>query len=281
MKKVAKMESDIKLDTPVMVSEGVTKAKQIRFVSEYVKDWNGAAACVRAGYASASAKEIASELLTFPHIKAAVARRMEAAAAAAEVDAAFVVKELFDVATADARELVEIFNDCCRCCYGIGGQRQYTRGEYADALDAATAKGDVAPPLAGGIGYNGTLPPNPDCTECFGRGEPIVRVKDTRTLSPKAAKLYAGAMQTRDGIKSIAKDQAYAIQTLARYTGVAKDKTELSGPGGGPIAIAAAVANVAVAAISSMTDAELEQHLLNRGMALPPKPAQLLEASND
>jgi phage terminase small subunit len=101
---MAKTDGGLKLTTPVMVGEGLTKAKQIRFVSEYCVDFNGAAAAVRAGYAAASAKEIASELLTFPNIKDAVARRMEAAAAVAEVDTAFVVKELYDVATADPRD---------------------------------------------------------------------------------------------------------------------------------------------------------------------------------
>jgi phage terminase small subunit len=246
--------------------EGVTRAKQAAFVIEYPKDWNGAAAAKRAGYAVASAKEIAYELLTLPHIKAAIERRQSEMAALAAVDTAMVVKDLYDIATADARELVSVYLDCCRHCWGIDGQRQWTRGEYAAALDAATAKGDPAPPLAGGIGYNGTLKPNPECSECFGRGVEVVHVKDSRTLTGKAAKLYAGAQQTKEGIKAIGRDQNFALQALGRYVGIFKDKTEMTGPGGGPIQVMAAVAT---AALTSLTNEELEAHLLSRGVKLP------------
>jgi hypothetical protein len=37
-------------------------------------------------------------------------------AAIAEVDAALVVRELLDVATADPRDLVSVHRDCCRYC---------------------------------------------------------------------------------------------------------------------------------------------------------------------
>ena len=48
-------------------------AKQSRFLDEYMTDLNGAAAAVRAGYSRKCAREIAYELLTKPHIQAALA----------------------------------------------------------------------------------------------------------------------------------------------------------------------------------------------------------------
>ena len=66
-------------------------------------------------------------------------------------------------------------------------------------------------------------------------GVETVLVTDTRKLSPKAAKLYAGAQQTKEGIKVLARVQDAAIEKLGRYLGMFKDKTELSGPGGGPV----------------------------------------------
>lgn len=54
--------------------------KQQQFVEEYVLDHNGAGAAVRAGYSPRSAKEIAAELLTKPHLRAAI-RAQEALAA--------------------------------------------------------------------------------------------------------------------------------------------------------------------------------------------------------
>jgi hypothetical protein len=249
--------------------EGITNAKQAAFVREYVKDWNGAAAARRASYAEASAKETASELLTKSNVKAAIERRQSELAALAEVDTALVVRELLDVATADPRDLVSVYLDCCRHCYGLDGQRQWTRGEYAAALDVATAKGDSAPPLAGGIGYNGTLKPNPECSECFGRGVEVVHVKDSRTLTGKAAKLYAGAQQTKEGVKAIGRDQNFALQALGRYVGIFK--TEMTGPGGGPIQVMAAVAT---AALNTLSNEELEAHLLARGLKLPQPPLE-------
>lgn len=46
--------------------------KQQKFVEEYLVDLNGAQAAIRAGYSAASAKEIACENLTKPHIAAAI-----------------------------------------------------------------------------------------------------------------------------------------------------------------------------------------------------------------
>lgn len=46
--------------------------KQQRFVDEYLVDLNGAQAAIRAGYSADSAKEIAYENLTKPHIAAAI-----------------------------------------------------------------------------------------------------------------------------------------------------------------------------------------------------------------
>ena len=99
-------------------------------------------------------------------------------------------------------------------------------------------------------------------------------MKDSRTLTGKAAKLYAGAQQTKDGIKTLALDRTFALQALGRYVGIFKDKTEMSGPNGGPVQIQAAVA---VAALNTLTNEELEQVLLTHGVKLP-QPA--LEATN-
>jgi len=46
--------------------------KQELFVQEYIKDWNGRQAAIRAGYSEETAKEMGYENLTKPHIKEAV-----------------------------------------------------------------------------------------------------------------------------------------------------------------------------------------------------------------
>lgn len=221
--------------TPTTVTDELRTDRQVRFVQEYVKDFNATQAAIRAGYSERTAQEQSSRLLSNVMVKGAIERRMAQIAAIAEVDAALVVRELLEVATADVRELVSVHRDCCRWCWGIDHKRQWTRGEYETALTEALAAGAPAPEIAGGIGYNATLEPHPDCPECFGRGVESVIVTDTRKLTSKAAKLYAGAQQTKDGVKDLARDQNAALMALGRYLGMFKDKTEHSGPGGGPV----------------------------------------------
>lgn len=71
-------------------------AKQQRFAEEYVLDHNGAGAAVRAGYARRSAKEIAAELLTKPHVRAAVAAQEALVAAEMSMTRQRVVCELLE-----------------------------------------------------------------------------------------------------------------------------------------------------------------------------------------
>ena len=254
------------LDTPVMVSEGLTKAKQIRFVAEYCVDFNGAAAAIRAGYAEASAKEIASELLTFPNVKKAVARRMEAAATAAEVDTQLVVSELYGLAMADPRDLMKIERDCCRYCNGIDYKYQWTPAEFKRELNKALADDKLPPDLEGGVNFDPRLPPVDDCPECAGRGVERVVITPSAKLSRGAARLLASMKQTRDGIEIKTRDQDAALMAMGRVVGIFKDRQEMTGPGGGPMQIQAAVV---VAALTSLTNEELEAHLLTRGVKLP------------
>jgi phage terminase small subunit len=211
--------------------------KQNAFVREYVKDWNATQAAIRAGYSEATAGVIGHENLNKPHIRTAIERRLAQIAAIAEVDAALVVRELLDVATADVRELVSVYRDCCRYCYGIEHRRQWTQGEYAAALDEALRDEKSPPSFEGGLGYLATREPHSDCPECFGRGIESVIVTDTRKLTGKTAKLYAGAQQTKDGVKALGRDQNAALMALGRYLGLFTERTEVSGPGGGPMAL--------------------------------------------
>ena len=73
--------------------EGLTP-KQARFVLEYLKDGNGAAAARRAGYSQHTARAVAAENLTKPHIARAIARRQAIALKKVEVDAEWVLKRL-------------------------------------------------------------------------------------------------------------------------------------------------------------------------------------------
>jgi phage terminase small subunit len=259
--------------TPI-VDDNLRTDRQAAFVREYVKDWNATQAAIRAGYSERTADEQGSRLLANPRVRSAIARRLEQIAAIAEVDTAMVVRELLDVATADVRELVSVYRDCCRHCYGIGHEYEWDEREFRKACEAAAAHlcnyekpkdggcfnpGEkcakrIPPFPAGGFGFTPRRPPVDDCPECFGRGVESVVLADSRQLSPQAAKLYAGAQQTKDGIKALVRNQNEALLALGRYLGMFKDRSEVSGPGGGPVPIASVSATVN---LNELTDVQL------------------------
>jgi phage terminase small subunit len=55
--------------------------KQKRFVDEYLVDFNGAQAAIRAGYSERAAKEVAYRLLTYTHVAKAVDAQVHETAA--------------------------------------------------------------------------------------------------------------------------------------------------------------------------------------------------------
>jgi phage terminase small subunit len=239
--------------------------KQARFVIEYCADYNGTAAAIRAGYSDVSAHDIASENLRKPEVRKAVADRMVAAAKAAGVTAAFVIAELYDLATADPRELSRIEIDCCRHCYGIDHKYQWTVPEYESALDEALAAGKTAPELKGGFGFDPRKEPHLGCVGCHGRGIPTVILTASRKLSKGAAKLLSSIKQSKDGsIESKLRDQDAAVVALGRVCGVFKDRQELSGPAGGPL-------QLQPVPVHTLTNEQMEEILRKRGQPLPPR----------
>lgn len=69
-------------------------AKQAAFVEEYLVDLNATAAAIRAGYASKSARKVGSNLLTLPHIQAAIQEAMAERRERVEVTQDYVLARL-------------------------------------------------------------------------------------------------------------------------------------------------------------------------------------------
>ena len=80
--------------------------KQGAFVREYVLDFNGTQAAIRAGYAPRSAEVQASRLLRIDKVRDAVKAAVAKAAERAEIDASRVLKEAFRIATSDIRNVL-------------------------------------------------------------------------------------------------------------------------------------------------------------------------------
>ena len=71
-------------------------AKQLRWIYEYLVDFNGAAAAVRAGYSLKSARAIAHENLTKPNILAVIQARQAAMARELQITRQGVIQGLLE-----------------------------------------------------------------------------------------------------------------------------------------------------------------------------------------
>ena len=71
-------------------------SKQSRWIDEYLIDFNGAAAAVRAGYSAKSARSIAHENMTKPDIQAVLQARQAAMAKELQITRQGVIRGLLD-----------------------------------------------------------------------------------------------------------------------------------------------------------------------------------------
>jgi phage terminase small subunit len=81
--------------------------KQELFIREYLKDFNGTQAAIRAGYPKHRARFQATQALSNPHIELAISTEMLRRTAKVEVDVEFVLKELLQIANCDVAEAFE------------------------------------------------------------------------------------------------------------------------------------------------------------------------------
>lgn len=210
------------------------------FCKEYLIDFNGAQAAIRAGYSARSARETAYDLLHKPAVIELLQHEMSKRAQRTEITADKVLQDLWAIAQADARELIELRRTCCRYCWGKGFRYQRTAGEMErdrEAWEQLSQKDRRGREFdeKGGAGYHAKRDPNPECTECFGDGVESVFAHDTRKLGPEAARLFAGIKQTRDGMEIKTHDQRAALLDVGKHLGMFRERLEHSGPDGAPL----------------------------------------------
>jgi phage terminase small subunit len=85
--------------------------RQERFVAEYLRDLNGTAAAIRAGYAAGSARFKASKLLANVAIQEAIAKAKKERARRMNISAGRVLRELVLVGFSDIGELIDFSGD--------------------------------------------------------------------------------------------------------------------------------------------------------------------------
>jgi hypothetical protein len=132
-------------------------------------------------------------------------------------------------------EIMQLRRNCCRHCHGEGHMYQWTENEFLAAVLANADEGKEAPDTLGGLSFDPTAEPHPECPHCHGNGHVDLHFNDTRKLTGPARKLYAGVQRTKDGIKILTRDQDAALLNISRYLGMLVEKKEISGPNGGPI----------------------------------------------
>lgn len=203
-----------------------------RFVEEYLIDLNGTQAYMRVfpHVTVGSARVLACRLLADVNLIEAIAAAKAERSKQANINAQDALQEIWGIATADTRELVEHLVGCCRHCWGINHRYQRTAAEQEREEDEYSRKAELAveegKPIGadfdtkGGIGYDKRKAPNPDCPECFGEGVGRTVFKDTRRLSRGAAALYAGVKETKDGLQVLTHNKGEALEKVAKHLGL-------------------------------------------------------------
>lgn len=180
-------------------------ARQYRFVIEYCVDENASRAAVCAGYSESTAGQAGYALLKKSEILAAIESHQKDLSEAARLTAGLVTKNILRV--------MERGRPCnCRHCWGIDHGYQWTEREYERDLNAALKASAAAPDFSGGFGFIKRREPNEDCPNCKGEGLQL-------ELPAKNADLLKAA------------------DLLQKQLGMQISRSEVSGPGGGPIQV--------------------------------------------
>jgi phage terminase small subunit len=200
-------------------------AEERKFLAEYIVDLDIVEATKRAGiykgrtYKDSSFKNLGEKLLTRTHVRAALHWLQSYRSRHSEVSAEKVIKRLWAIATADATEVSHVRIFSCRYCHGQDFQYQWINPiEFAFACRKNETENDD-----GGYDYDPERRPNKACPHCHGLGEQFVFVEDSRNYSPDAKLLYAGAEQTRYGIKVKTHDQMRAMDMVTKILGLYGD----------------------------------------------------------
>jgi hypothetical protein len=207
---------------------GVSKQEE-NFLQHWVTHYSDPKkSAIAVGYPAVDARRIAFRLLSLPRLVNRLAEIERDMLASVRIDPHELFKEVVtqNLRLARAKVPMQVWNPCCRHCYGINHMYQRTYREFEEDYERSVTQ-PVKPKMGqskplpfdekGGSGYDPSLPPDPDCPNCHGDGDaahPVVRVKDTRLFTPEERELFAGAIAKRSGVEMVWKDQAQAREFL-------------------------------------------------------------------
>lgn len=222
-----------------------------RFAAALVKHGGNATEAYLEAFPGTTAKRptvwaMACKLRGRPDVRLRYNQLRAAALQAVGIDLASLVQDTYDIAEADANEIIRAFSGCCRHCHGIDHKWQWRDGdEYVAECDKIEADNQLRreqapqgvrtrdkalPDCEGGFGFDPHAKPNAACPQCMGVGLRHVVLADTTELSPAARKLYKGVKIKGDGsLEVLMHDQMQARDMLHRMAGVYKDAPPLPG----------------------------------------------------
>lgn len=217
----------------------INASQKKRFAHEYIFDFNERSAAERIGLPPVYGTALILESEVQRYIRAAQQHR----SSMTQIYADDILRRIWTLATADAREIQEVWNCNCRYCNGLDHRYQYTDNELRDAerrhlADMLKVKDEaqrvpfddeggggfdryarpcVGPETAGRMCIEPTS--DHDCPECRGRGVPQLIVHDTRDYSPQAAMLYNGVeVDPKSGkMRILMRDRNWALDKAALH----------------------------------------------------------------
>lgn len=195
--------------------------KEEKFIELVLEGMNLTEAYYGAGYTPAKrmyANKRAQELAKRPRIAQIIQERKEKVRDRHNLRVDLLVMRLKSIVEADPTQLVGVEKHNCRHCWGIDFKYRFTDEEF-ESRRLAAESGNYEMNEEGGAGFTAGRAPHPDCPNCAGHGIGVVKIADTRTLSPAEKLLYAGAEQTRSGIKVKLHNQMEALIKLLEISG--------------------------------------------------------------
>ena len=205
--------------------------KQRLFVDEYIIDFNGYQAAIRAEYSEKTAAAQASRLLTNVNIQAAIDEVIAKRTKRMHITQDHVLGLWWQIANADYNELSSVRRVACGYCYG--GVSMDEGGE--PVIDPSKE-------------------PDIDCQFCKGEGSPHVHIADTSKLSPAAKLVYQGAKETKFGIEVMTADRMKALDNVARHLGMFKDTVNHVSEDGSMTPVSALTPDIAKAISKDLDD---------------------------
>jgi len=227
----------------------------------------------------------ASKLMASPRVRAVLDQASASAVQAVVFDRVDVLRHLVEIAEADPSKVSHVRRICCRYCHGITHKYQWRdEEEYWQAVAAVMDRNarrelehgkrlrrdpeaerdpdEEVPSADGGFGWRRPAKPHPDCPRCFGEGEEDIFFADMSTLTGPERRLIAAVKRTKDGLEVKMRDQDGAINTIAQILKMLVNKSEVSGPDGGPIPVAGVLATLPVDANQA---AQVYQRMMEGG----------------